>query len=154
MQGPRSLRDILSGLIFVGIGLAFGIAATGYELGTALRMGPGYFPLLLAGALVLIGAAIVVKGLLPAGEAGGIGVLPWRGLVLLLGAVVFFGATVRGLGLAPALFLTVFAAALATPENRPASAAVLAVALALFCVLIFSYGLGVPVPLLGPWLGR
>ena len=45
------IKDILSGLIFVGLGAAFGYAAIGYPIGTAFRMGPGYFPLVLAGAL-------------------------------------------------------------------------------------------------------
>jgi hypothetical protein len=148
---PKSVKDILSGLIFVGCGLAFGIAATGYEIGTALRMGPGYFPLVLAGALALIGIAIAARGL-AGGEEGGLGAVPWRALVLILGAVVIFGATVRGLGLGPAILVTAFVTALASDENGPAAAAVLAAALTVFCLLIFSYGLGVPVPVLGPWL--
>jgi hypothetical protein len=151
MQGPRSLKDVLSGLIFVGLGLAFGIAAAGYELGTALRMGPGYFPLVLAGVLGVLGLAIVAKGLL-GGERGELGRVPWRATVLILGAFVVFGATVRGLGLAPALFVAAFASALASRSNSPLAALALAASLTLFCLLIFSWGLGVPVPVLGPWL--
>ena len=64
------IKDILSGLIFLGFGLAFGFAATGYEIGTAFRMGPGYFPLLLAGALALLGVAIIVKGVTAAAADG------------------------------------------------------------------------------------
>lgn len=153
MLRRASLRDILSGVVFVGVGLAFGVAASGYEIGSALRMGPGYFPLALAGALVLLGAAIVAKGLRATAPDEPIGAPPWRGLALLLGSVVFFGATVRGLGLAPALLVAIFASALASRRNNPARAAVLAVGLTLFCVLIFVVGLGVPLPLLGPWIG-
>lgn len=152
MERPKSLKDILSGLIFLGIGLAFGIAASGYEIGTGLRMGPGYFPLVLAVALGGLGLAIVAKGLMAAGEDSDMGVVPWRGMALVLGSVIFFGATVRGLGLAPALLATLFATALASVLNTPASAALLAVALTAFCLLIFTYALGVPVPLVGPWL--
>ena len=54
--------------------------------------------------------------------------------------------------MAPALFVTAFLAALASRRNGPLAAAVMAAALTLFCVLIFGVGLGVPVPLLGPWL--
>ena len=78
--------------------------------------------------------------------------LPWRATVLILAALVFFGATMRGLGMAPALFVTAFLAALASRRNGPLAATVMAAALTLFCVLIFGVGLGVPVPLLGPWL--
>lgn len=152
MHRHRSLRDILSGLVFIGIGLAFGIAASGYEIGTALRMGPGYFPIVLASALALLGAGIVAKGVLSTTPEAPIGSVPWRGAVLLLGAVVFFGATLRGLGLAPSLFLTVFASALASRRNTLASAALLALGLTLFCIVIFTYALGVPLPLFGPWV--
>lgn len=152
MQQPRSLKDILSGLIFIGIGLAFGYASTGYQLGTAFRMGPGYFPLLLAGVMVVLGAAIVGKGLLARLPDDPPAPIPWRGILLLGGAIVFFGATIRGLGLVPVLFVTVFAAAMASRRNTALSALVLAGGMTAFCVLIFSYGLGVTIPLVGPWL--
>jgi hypothetical protein len=153
MQRQTSLRDILSGLIFAGIGLAFGYAASGYEIGSAVRMGPGYFPLVLAGAMVALGAAIVVKGLRATAPEEPLTGPPWRGAVLLLGAIVFFGATLRGLGLAPCLFVAVFASALASRSNGPLDALVLALGLTLFCILIFTFGLGVPLPLFGPWVG-
>jgi hypothetical protein len=148
----RSLKDILSGLIFIGIGLAFGIAASGYEIGTALSMGPGYFPLVLASFLVLLGLIIAVKGMFAPEDMGAIGGASWRALLLVLPAIVFFGATVRGLGLVPTLFLTVFITALAARSASLVTAAILAAGMTIFCVLIFSYGLGVPVPLLGPWV--
>jgi hypothetical protein len=146
------LKDVLSGLIFLGFGIAFGYAATGYELGTAFRMGPGYFPLVLAGALALLGIAIVVKGVLASGAIEDLGPVPWRAVVLILGAVIVFGATVRGLGLAPTVFVSALLAALASRRNPPAAALVLAAALTVFCVLIFHYGLGVALPLFGPWI--
>ena len=52
-------QDIGAGVIFIAIGLLFGVGALHLELGTALRMGPGYFPLILAGLLVALGLAIV-----------------------------------------------------------------------------------------------
>ncbi len=146
------IKDILSGLIFVGFGAAFGYAATGYDLGTAFRMGPGYFPLVLAGALVVLGVAIVVKGVTAAASETPIGVVPWRGGVFILGALVYFGATVRGLGLVPALFGAAFLSALGSRQNGPFAAAVIAAALTAACVVIFHYGLGVTVPLFGPWV--
>jgi len=153
MDRPKSRKDILSGLIFIGFGLAFGVAAAGYEIGSALRMGPGFFPLMLAGALGLLGVAIVVKGVFAAAADGPLGPVPWRGLVLILGAVAFFGATVRGLGLGPSLFVTAFLAALASRHNGPVAAALLAAGLTAACLLIFVVGLGAPLRVLGPWLG-
>jgi hypothetical protein len=146
------IKDILSGLIFLGFGVAFGYAASGYELGTAFRMGPGYFPLLLAGTLAVLGVAIIVKGFTAAVAEGEIGPIPWRGAVLILAALVYFGATVRGLGLVAAIFGTGLLSALASRHNLPLAALVIAAALTLACVLIFHFGLGVAVPLFGPWL--
>ena len=52
--------------------------------------------------------------------------MPWRGAVLILGALVFFGATIRGLGLVPALFGTAFLSALASRRNPPVAALLIA----------------------------
>ena len=146
------IKDILSGLLFVGFGAAFGYAATGYPLGTAFRMGPGYFPLLLAGALAVLGVAILIKGVTAAAADSPVGVVPWRGALFLLGALVYFGATVRGLGLVLALFGTALLSALASRHNARLAAVAIAAALTVACVAVFHYGLGVAVPLFGPWL--
>jgi hypothetical protein len=148
------IKDILSGLIFVGFGAAFGYAASGYELGTAFRMGPGYFPLILGGVLALLGVAIIVKGVTAAAADTEIGSVPWRASFLIIAALVYFGATIRGLGLVLAIFGAGLLAALASRQNGPVAALVIAVALTIACVAIFHYGLGVAVPLFGPWLGR
>jgi hypothetical protein len=146
------IKDILSGLIFLGFGAAFGFAASGYPIGTAFRMGPGYFPLVLAGVLGALGIAILVKGVSAAAAEAPIGPVPWRGAALIFAALIVFGATVRGLGLVPALFATAALSALASERNPPLAALVIAAALTLACVLIFHYGLGIAVPLFGPWL--
>lgn len=149
-----SIADAGAGVVFIAAGLAFGTAALGYQLGTAFRMGPGYFPLVLAGTLVVLGAAVLVKAIVASGETdGGIGTLvPLRGFVLVLGALVLFGVGIRGLGFAPAVFLTVILAALASRRTTLVRAAVLAAGITVFCILVFIVGLGVPLPLVGPWL--
>jgi Tripartite tricarboxylate transporter TctB family len=146
-----NVKDIGAGLIFIVVGLLFGVAATGLELGTPLRMGPGYFPLILAGLLVALGLVIVVYGL--GHPAIGRLTVPWRGLVPILAAPVVFGLTVRGLGLAPALALVALISAFGSQRMSVALAVALAVGLSVFCVLIFSLGLGLPLRLFGPWLG-
>jgi hypothetical protein len=57
-------RDLLAGGTFVAIGLAFAAAASRYQLGSALQMGPGYYPLVLGGLLVVLGIAVAVEGML------------------------------------------------------------------------------------------
>ena len=146
-----NIRDIGAGLIFLAIGILFGLGSLELELGTALRMGPGYFPLVLAGILVVLGLVILAQGF--GHPTTGSLAMPWRGLVLILAAPVIFGLTVRGLGLVPAVMLVVLISAFASRRMSVLLALVLIVALTLFCVLVFSLGLGLPLRLFGPWLG-
>ena len=99
----KSLRDLIAGLIFVAFGLAFAGTALTYDLGSALRMGPGYFPLVLGGLLVLLGLAIAAEGCCAARDAP-IGPIPWRGLLFLTAAVLVFGFFVRRLGIGAGSF--------------------------------------------------
>jgi uncharacterized membrane protein len=146
-----NVKDLGAGLIFIAIGVVFGLGSMGLEMGTALRMGPGYFPLVLAGLLVALGLAIVAQSF--GHEATGHAVVPWRGLVLILSVPIVFGLTVRGLGLAPALALVVLISAFASRRMSVPLALALALGLTLFCILVFSFGLGLPLRLFGPWLG-
>ncbi|HEY7765576.1 MAG TPA: tripartite tricarboxylate transporter TctB family protein [Aestuariivirgaceae bacterium] len=146
-----NLRDALAGLIFILIGAFFAISTRSIEIGTAFRMGPGYFPLVLSGLLVLIGAAIVLNSL-GNGTNESLGSVPWRGLVLVLAGPVVFGLTVRQLGLVPAIVVTSVLAVYASRRSGIFLAAAMAVGLTLFCLAVFSYGLRLPLPLLGPWL--
>jgi hypothetical protein len=145
-----NVKDIGAGFIFIAVGLLFGLGSTGLEIGTSLRMGPGYFPLVLAGLLVALGLAIVAYGFGHAAMARL--VVPWRGLVLILAAPVVFGLTVRGLGLVPALALVVLISAFASRRMSVPLALALILGLTVFCVLVFSLGLGLPLRLFGPWL--
>jgi hypothetical protein len=148
----RSLKDLLAGLIFIGFGLAFGYAALGYDIGTALRMGPAYFPLLLAGVMVLLGVVIMIQSFFIGEDETPIGRVPWLGIVLIITALVFFGLTVRGLGLAPALFVTTFMSAFASERTGLFGALLLAAVLVAIAMLIFIWGLGLPLRMVGPWL--
>lgn len=146
-----SIRDLAGGLIFIAFGLAFAGTAYTYDLGSAVRMGPGYFPLVLGGLLTLLGAGVIVEGIVKS-ENVPLGGVPWRALVLLIAALIVFGYTVRRAGLAPALFAAVFLAALSSAKTGIVRAAIMAAGLTIFCILIFVEGLGLPVPLIGPWL--
>ena len=153
MNGKRAVTDILAGLIFVAFGLAFATASLRYELGTPLRMGPGYFPLVLGGILVVLGLFIAGKGLIPSsGAEGRFGSVPWRALILLVVAVLFFGLTVRGLGLVPATAVTALLTALASYRTGILAAVAIAAGLTVLCVLIFVLALQLRLPLFGPWL--
>jgi hypothetical protein len=148
---PRSQKDILAGLAFVGFGMAFAVLSIGYGIGTTVRMGSGYFPFFLGGALALLGALIIARGFL-AGEEGAIGVIPWRAVALILGAIVVFGLTVRGLGLVPSTFLTALMSAFASRRTGLLGALAITVGLTVVCVLIFVIALSLRLPLVGTWI--
>jgi hypothetical protein len=147
----RDLKDILAGLVFVAFGLAFAVIASTYEIGSTLQMGPGYFPLALGGLLVLLGGVIAVKGFL-AFESEAIGGISWRAVALILGAVVFFGVTVRGLGLVPSILVTALMSSFASRRTGVIVGLLISVGLTILCILIFVVALRLRLPLLGPWL--
>lgn len=152
MELQKSRKDMLSGLVFIGFGAAFAIGALDYPLGTGTRMGAGYFPLALALILIGFGIAVLIKGVTAKGAAEDLGIIPRRGVVLILGALIFFGFCVRGLGLIPTLFVTVFASGMASRTLSPIAALALAATMSVLCYVIFVRGLGVTVPVFGPWL--
>ncbi|MEV6302885.1 tripartite tricarboxylate transporter TctB family protein [Actinoplanes sp. NPDC051861] len=148
MQRRRSLPDVLAGGVFVVIGGVFVVGSLGYDRGTLLRMGPGYFPLLVGAIVVLLGLAIAVKGLV-AGEDITFGTVPWRAVVLLVAAIVFFGLFVRSLGFVLTSLVTSLLTAFASKRVRPLTAVAVAVGLTLAATLIFIVGLQVRIPLWG-----
>ena len=54
--------NALCGALFMATGLFFLVQSLGLEIGTAFRMGPGYFPLVLSGILVLLGLIVAGAG--------------------------------------------------------------------------------------------
>ena len=147
---PRDNTDLIAGLFLMATGVFFGWQAMGLELGTSLRMGPGYFPLVLSALLVVIGLVVLIKAFGREGEP--LGQIAWRGMMFILPAPVFFGLTVRGLGFVPALFITTLIASQASMRMRPLPALILAIVVTILSTLIFSYGLGLPFRRFGPWL--
>ena len=143
-------RDAASGAIFIVLGGLFVLGALGLEIGSAFRMGPGFFPLVLAGVLMALGLGSIIGSVgSPSRPITGV---PWRGLVLILSAPVIFGLTVRELGLLPGIALVVLIASFASRRVSVRLALVLTAGLTAFCVLVFGIGLKLPIPLLGPWL--
>jgi hypothetical protein len=142
--------NALCAAIFIGFGLFFMTQSFFLEIGTAVRMGPGYFPLVLSGLLILLGLVVLVQATRVQGEP--VGPIAWRGMLFILPAPVFFGLTVRGLGFVPALLVTALIAAFASHRMRPGVALLLAAGLTLFATIVFSYALGLPFRRFGPWL--
>jgi hypothetical protein len=94
----KSQKDFFSGLMFMGIGVAFALGARTYNVGTGARMGPGYFPLVLGVVLAILGAIITFKALVIHTETGDkVGKWAWRPIAFILGANLAFGVLLGGL---------------------------------------------------------
>jgi putative tricarboxylic transport membrane protein len=147
----QSAKDFWSGLIYVFFGLSAVVIARDYDMGTTLKMGAAYFPTLLGWLLTLIGAISVIRSfIVPALPVGAFAV---KGLAIVVGATMIFGLIVRGAGLAIALPIFVVLSASASSRFRWKPTLLLAAGLTVFCVLVFVKGLGVPLPVVGPWFG-
>ncbi|WP_158873926.1 tripartite tricarboxylate transporter TctB family protein [Antarcticirhabdus aurantiaca] len=149
----RSRRDVLAGLIFLVIAIAFAWEATHYDMGRTIRMGPGFIPLTLAVLLGVFGAAVAVTGFRNKHDTAEAGPVSWRGIVLVCVSLVIFGAYGRQLGIVPVVFLCVFIVALASVKNTILSALAIAAALSALCWLVFKLGLGMSLPTIGPAFG-
>ena len=139
------------GALFIAFGAFFAYQSFfEMDLGTTFKMGPGYFPLVLAAMLIILGAIILVEATRVEGEP--IGDIAWRGMMFILPAPVFFGLTVRGLGFVPSIFVTTLIAAFASTRMGVLPALLLSVGVTIFSVAVFSYALGLPFQRFGPWL--
>jgi hypothetical protein len=141
----RNPRDFFGGVLLVTFGVAAIVIASGYPVGSAARMGPGYFPHLLGGLLVLIGATLVITSLRRDGP--GFPRWPWRPTVVVLGAVVLFGLVVQHLGLALSTVMLMFLASAASHEFRWREALIAGVLLSALAVGVFIVGLKVQLPM-------
>jgi hypothetical protein len=148
----RSPKDFGAGLLYAGFGLAAILMAWDYGMGSASRMGPGYFPTALGTLLLLIGIASLVRSFVSDGER--IGVIAWKAAALVTAGTILFGLLLRPAGLVPALVALILVSASASVRFRfQWRAGLLMLALIAFCALVFVKGLGMPVPLLGHWFG-
>ena len=148
LAGPK---DFWIGLIYLGFGVLALYLGWDYKFGTAGRMGPGYFPLVLAWMLVALGFASLVRAVLVKGTP--VGEIAWLQLALIVTAVVCFAFLLPRMGAIVALFTLCVISAMASNQFKlEAKATIGLLGLIIICVLVFVKGLGVPMPLAGSWL--
>jgi uncharacterized membrane protein len=145
----RRNRDFWAGLMLIGTGATALFIARNYAFGTTLRMGPGYFPSVLGGMLVLFGLYLIASGLRSKEEIQGSWSL--RALIVLPLSLVLFGLLMDHAGFVPALMALIVGSAAAGSEFKFGEALLLAAGLTAFAVMLFIWGLGLPYPLLAGW---
>ena len=148
----KSPRDFWAGLMFLGFGLFFAVwAAVNYQMGTAVRMGPAYFPTVLGGLLAVLGLVVLLTSLTIDGPR--VDRFHFRPLLFVLAANVAYGYLMKPLGLVLATGVLVFISALGGHEFKWKEVTLLYVFLILFSVLVFVKGLTLPFPLWPEALG-
>jgi hypothetical protein len=145
----RNNRDVWAGAMLIVTGATSVIIARDYAFGTSLRMGPGYFPSVLGGLLVLFGIYLVASGLRSNEKI--VGGWSLRALVMLPLSLVMFGLLMEYTGFVPALMVLIVGSSAAGSEFNLKEALLLAMGLTAFAVALFIYGLGLPYPLFAAW---
>ena len=143
----KSQKDFWSGLMFVGVGLAFAVGSLTYSFGSSARPGPAYFPFGLGVLMSVLGGMVLFTAMTVETEDGEpIGPWAWRPLLIVVGALVMFGFGLPRLGLIISLPLLVFVVSLAGDEFHWKEALFNATVLTLMSWGIFVKGLNLTLP--------
>jgi Tripartite tricarboxylate transporter TctB family len=142
----RNSKDIWAGLMLIGIGGAAMLIARNYPFGTALRMGPGYFPIILGALLIVFGLAILAYGLRSRERIAGSWSL--RALIILSLSLVLFGVLMEHAGFIPAMMVLIFGSATASTEFKFMEILLFSIGLTVLSVIVFVWALGLPYPLI------
>jgi putative tricarboxylic transport membrane protein len=138
-------RDVWAGLMLIAIGAAAVLIARNYAFGTALRMGPGFFPIVLGALLVLFGVYMLASGLRQGEQIAGSWSL--RALIVLPLSLVLFGVLMERAGFVPAMLVLIFGSATASTEFRLVEVLLFSIGLTALSVVVFVWALGLPYPL-------
>ncbi|RXG98213.1 tripartite tricarboxylate transporter TctB family protein [Bradyrhizobium zhanjiangense] len=142
----RNQRAFASGALFLAFAIFFFVMALNYPAGTAARMGPGYFPRLLAIVLAAIGLAVMLGAVLRTAERQRLRSWDVKGLAWVTGSVILFALLLFPIGLIGALLVLIVVSSRASPEFAWKGALANAAILIALCLLVFVYGLGLQLP--------
>jgi hypothetical protein len=142
----RKNKDFWAGMMLLGIGVAAIFISRDYRFGSALRMGPGFFPAILGGILAAFGVCIIAVGLKSGEKIEGS--LSLRALIMLPLSLVLFGLLMEKAGFLPALAVLVFGSAASGKEFKFVEVLLLTALLTVASAALFIWGLGLPYPLI------
>ena len=136
----RDYRDIIAGGIMLAFGLFCAIyAQEHYKLGSATRMGPGWFPMYLGYLLAILGAVIMIPAFFRKGEAIE---MQYKATFLLTLGVFLFALTIKTIGLVPAVLLQMAVTVAADDKLGVKGTAILAASTTLARNQIFEVAMG------------
>ena len=137
----RNHQDFWSGVMFIALGVLFMLLSRQYQLGTAAKMGPGYFPTVLGGILALLGVMTVASAFSKSNPEATLAKVGWRELFLLLLGVALFAVLLPKLGMVVSIWILIFVSALASHEFNFKETFVSAIVLSVLGWAVFAKGL-------------
>jgi hypothetical protein len=150
----RNHRDFWSGVLFIVTGLLFVVLSRQYQLGSAAKMGPGYFPTILGALMAVLGLMILAGSMARRAQALKIERVDFKAILLVLLAVAVYALTLPKLGFIVALFLLIGISSIASHEFSWKTTAISSVVLLVFSWLVFVKGLELQFPFLPTFLTR
>jgi hypothetical protein len=157
----KSQQDWWAGLMFIAIGLFFIVVALGtpefidkmvgtrlipgYQMGSSVRMGPAYFPVMLGGLLAFLGALVLFDSIVEEGPR--VAKFHFRPLLFIAVSSLAFAYLLKPLGLVLTSMALVFISAFGGHEFKWKEVAIMSVVLVIFSVLVFVKALSLPFPI-------
>ena len=154
MNGLLKNKDLLAGIMFIVIGVIFVVGAYNYQMGTAARLGPGFFPRILG--FLMAGLGVVIAGIGLKNQAAfaaseGIG-WTWKPVIIVTAAVLLFGFTLPTLGMIVAITILTILSGIAAHDKNYRELVFITVIMCIFCSAVFIWGLKLQMKLF-PWSG-
>jgi hypothetical protein len=150
----RNHRDFWSGVLFIVTGLLFVVLSRQYQLGTAAKMGPGYFPTILGALMAILGLMVLIPSLGGRGPVVKVDKMDFKSIVMVLVAVAVYAATLPTLGFIVALFVLILISSFASHEFNIKTTLISSVVLLVFSWAVFVKGLELQFPFLPTFLTR
>ncbi len=142
----KAPKDFWAGLMFIAFGAAFmGIALKNYQLGTAVRMGPGYFPTVLGGLMIFLGVIVFLGAF--ALEGPKVPKFGFRPMIFVLAGCLVFAYILKPAGVMVSILALVVISAFGGHEFKWKEVLPLGIGLAIFSVFVFVKGLTLPFPI-------
>lgn len=137
----RNHQDFWSGVMFIVLGVLFIALSKQYQMGTAAKMGPGYFPTVLGGILALLGVMVSIGAFAKSNPETRLAKVGWRELFLVLLGVGLFAILLPKLGMVVSLWILIFISALASHEFNFKETFLSAIVLSVLAWGVFAKGL-------------
>jgi putative tricarboxylic transport membrane protein len=141
----KSPQDFVGGVALLAITVVAYVAMNKLGVMRGFSFGAGTVPRLFCLLLGVLSVAIIVSSFTTRGPK--LENIPWRGPVFILASVVFFGLSIRTLGLAITGVITVLLSGMAVEDFKIGEGTIFALIITAFCAFLFPFALGQPIPL-------